>query len=450
MEQERVHEIHLSNLPKLQERVDQLAAKARKRGLPEPSLEIIEKGWRERKTDAMGNPLPTPRREPIARVRLIGELPRLEGGWELVAIIDHRGGPGPHGYLVRQVPWTAEQGIEVPKHYRTDDPFCDHCQTHRERSDTFVILSEAGEWKRVGRQCLSEYIADQSADQYAGWLYGLHDIPWVEYGEYEGEAKWLDTRGLLAAAALMIEHYGWASKLAERNGEVPLSTASRALDWLADESDDKPERLEQRHWDEADAAIKWVAEDLAERDDLNGYLGNLLVAASEPATHSRNVGLVVSLLPARKREIANAEREAAKAKSIAESPSDHIGQIGERLDLSLTVRRVIDIEVDSYRSRYPETLKITIMEDESGNVVVWKTTSHRLPEGATFRIRGTVKEHGEYEGIKQTVLTRCRLYCPECAKPLEFQYAHLVHYACENGHRVGSPEVLEALANALS
>ena len=47
------------------------------------------------------------------------------------------------------------------------------------------------------------------------------------------------------------------------------------------------------------------------------------------------------------------------------------------------------------------------MQDEGGNVYVWKTTSQKLEEHETYQLRGTVKSHDDYKGIPQTTLTRC-------------------------------------------
>ena len=34
---------------------------------------------------------------------------------------------------------------------------------------------------------------------------------------------------------------------------------------------------------------------------------------------------------------------------------------------------------------------------------------HNVEENEEFIVTGTIKEHAEYEGVKQTVLTRCKI-----------------------------------------
>ena len=137
---DNVYEIHKSNLWRLEERVAKLVRKAKKYGLPEPTLEIT--GESTRKVVDPVTHFDTGYTQPIVYVRLTGEVPKLEGGWSLIAIVDHRGEPKDRGWLICQIPWTVDDGIEVPENYRHDDPVCDHCKTQRYRTDTFVLQSD--------------------------------------------------------------------------------------------------------------------------------------------------------------------------------------------------------------------------------------------------------------------------------------------------------------------
>lgn len=82
-------------------------------------------------------------------------------------------------------------------------------------------------------------------------------------------------------------------------------------------------------------------------------------------------------------------------------PSQFIGNIGDRLELTITVTKNIPLENQYGKSNFH------IMEDADQNVFVWTTASKDWPVGSNKTIRGTVKEHTTYQGIKQTILTRC-------------------------------------------
>lgn len=84
------------------------------------------------------------------------------------------------------------------------------------------------------------------------------------------------------------------------------------------------------------------------------------------------------------------------------SNSEFVGEVGDRIEETLTVTKAITLE------GYYGTSMMHIMEDESGNVYVWITKAKNYPEGKVVTLRGTVKEHKEYKGTKQTVLTRCK------------------------------------------
>lgn len=81
-------------------------------------------------------------------------------------------------------------------------------------------------------------------------------------------------------------------------------------------------------------------------------------------------------------------------------PSEFQGQIGDRLEVEITVKRAIELE-GCFGSSV-----MHIMEDENENVYVWTTAAKHWPEGGFKRIRGTVKDHRIYKNTKQTLLTR--------------------------------------------
>jgi hypothetical protein len=88
--------------------------------------------------------------------------------------------------------------------------------------------------------------------------------------------------------------------------------------------------------------------------------------------------------------------------------SEWIGRVGDTIDMVLTLRRV-----GSYETHFgfrAQTVEIFTFADQAGNALIWKTSSFpQLDEGNQYRVRGTIKEHGEYRGERQTVLTRCKV-----------------------------------------
>jgi hypothetical protein len=100
--------------------------------------------------------------------------------------------------------------------------------------------------------------------------------------------------------------------------------------------------------------------------------------------------------------------------------SQHFGQVGKRIPVTLTIERFIDIggQFGGY---------LIVLRDEHGNRGIWKTSSHiRFPgdhklvvgshrgerytlrRGETFKALATVKKHTEFRGERQTELTRVK------------------------------------------
>lgn len=84
----------------------------------------------------------------------------------------------------------------------------------------------------------------------------------------------------------------------------------------------------------------------------------------------------------------------------AESVSQYVGSIGERLELYLTVEKTFKID-----GNYPSTLHV--FHDDCGNLYTWLTSAKTWAVGTEHHIRGTVKNHSVYKGEKRTELTRC-------------------------------------------
>lgn len=92
--------------------------------------------------------------------------------------------------------------------------------------------------------------------------------------------------------------------------------------------------------------------------------------------------------------------------------SQHVGQLGKMDDLDdLTIQFVKGFE------GFYGTVWIHIMKDRSGNVVVYKGSKRLrsgpnnyldrdLVKGDTLSLRCKIKEHGERDGVKQTVVQR--------------------------------------------
>lgn len=90
--------------------------------------------------------------------------------------------------------------------------------------------------------------------------------------------------------------------------------------------------------------------------------------------------------------------------------SKHVGKIGERMIIKATYQRSGSWEQKAYVGYGTVTMYVHIFKDADGNVFTWKSQNGISMEyGEPVNLTGTVKEHVEYKGERQTVLTRCKV-----------------------------------------
>lgn len=106
-------------------------------------------------------------------------------------------------------------------------------------------------------------------------------------------------------------------------------------------------------------------------------------------------------------------KEASQKAIASRSKSQHVGNVGDRIHIKATVTGF-----HWYTTQFGD-VNIYTFTDSFNNVFVWKTSSSLdrivgnickpVLEGETVELKATVKGHDEYQGIKQTVLTRCKV-----------------------------------------
>lgn len=101
--------------------------------------------------------------------------------------------------------------------------------------------------------------------------------------------------------------------------------------------------------------------------------------------------------------------EYVKEKKLREAPkteSDYIGSVGEKITCECDY--VGRSEYYTNFTHYGETVYLYRFS-ENGNVIVWKTSKNvEFSEGKRYALTGTVKEHKEYGGNRETVIIRAK------------------------------------------
>ena len=92
-----------------------------------------------------------------------------------------------------------------------------------------------------------------------------------------------------------------------------------------------------------------------------------------------------------------------KDRKIEGLGSEYVGEVKERIEFEAEVMGVYGTE-----GFYGHT-DIVKFKDAAGNHFTWFASDYTdLVRGDRMTIKGTVKKHDDYKGIKQTILTRCK------------------------------------------
>ena len=98
-----------------------------------------------------------------------------------------------------------------------------------------------------------------------------------------------------------------------------------------------------------------------------------------------------------------------RTRAVEASPSQWIGNVGDRIDIIVKIDRSFENTWKRNPGMWSSvTSYMYLMHDEAGNIYKWSTSCY-YEEGETYHFRATVKDHVDYKGIKQTLITRATL-----------------------------------------
>lgn len=379
--------------------VDKYNRKARKLKMGEITVSIIGEEFHEVSESEFAK---------VLLVEVEGQAPVISG-WEFIATIDHSDG----GNIIRNI-----SGHDVPEEYRTANIKCDHCHTNRYRKNSYIIHNcETGEYKQIGRNCLTDYLRCTNIKNYIGWIDGLLNIiehckqGWQPDSGIWGE-KHKEVKHFLAHVCRAAELKGWVSNTRARE-EFKTSTSSRAdLSYGPCPSSIKSWR-EKNEWLElqptpesyeaAKIIIDYILQELAPKENKTEFEHNLVTLFKKEYFSPKNAGYVASAYIVHQKHLEAKLKKAEKTSILAKIADEYLGQIGSRLTVNVSVLSTKNIYTD-----YGVTT-LHSMIDQDNHMLVWFASNITLDAGQNVTLKGTVKEHREYNGQKQTVLTRCKI-----------------------------------------
>ena len=330
-------------------------------------------------------------------------------GWDLVGVIEYVNGQN----LVKQI----DDSVEIPEEYYTKSNTCDYCHCNRARVKNCILYNkQTGEFKQVGTSCLKMFTGVEDVSRYLKVLDAIKAIPVFEYCEdIPTQLRRYPLKEIIAYAVECVKHFGYTSTRDYRSTsdrvkdyyfvkELHMSPLTSYKDIDNELSSCNFNGLSQENLKKAEDIIEFVRNNL---DDKSNYYHNLKVLFSDDCIRLKDFGFVVSSVTCYNKLVG--DRDSFKAgRDHNEAKSEYVGNVGDKISID-----VIDFAcVHSMETSFG-TYRIYKFKDDKGNLYVWKTTSFVPNCKGVHTVEGIVKEHSEYRGIKETILTRCKIDKPE-------------------------------------
>ncbi len=355
-------------------------------------------------------------------------------GWSIRARVEH----GQGGNIVTGIgpkPVNPDW-YKAPAH-------CEHCKTNRFRSITYFCENESGAIRQVGRTCLHDYTGISPATA-AMWA-EVRDIlcsdmdcttrEWVE----QGHSQMYSTEMILAHACDSIRERGYVKS------SDPGSTRDQVAEKIANYAEPTAEALEEAKsimaWitsldavlrkEDEDRKAAWakakeraIADGYTEEgfDDYTSYVSSKYICSSDYASKVgdlernciplalsgyakiKHIGRLAYMPIAYKRHLEKKARDEKRETERLEAAaaSSYVGDVGQRITVKMATANL----VTSWESTYGMTF-LYKFTDEQGNIYIWYA-SRGIETRDGMTLKATVKSHNERDGVKQTVITRCK------------------------------------------
>lgn len=367
MTMESTHWIVESKLPELRAEIERLNARADKLGCTRISLTVGAS-----RDDAIGEGRFVRRIE----VTVSGKAPRVNG-WELVAKLERADDTN----IIFTVP-----SHTLPERFFNAPPDCEHCGLSRQRVLTYVLRHENGDYKQVGSTCLADFLGNSDPHVIAAWaeiIESAIDATADCENEIDGGAHlshYIDLESYLISVARSIREHGWMSN-AKAQELCKVATYLDALDTMREHSDD------------CDIATTRAAVEYAKSlNTQSEFDHNLRTIAESNSVKFRHLPFAACIVNSYLRH--ESERKAAGSTA-------HVGEIGKKLTAIATLIECRNLGTTQWGQSY-----LLKFHNERQNLIVWFTS--KSLELGTYTVSATVKEHSEFRGVKQTVITRAK------------------------------------------
>lgn len=406
----KIFSVPVQNLSTLQEKINTLNKKALKLKCSPITITVIDYVDIETKkysSFTIEGSLEQPKSIRYANLTINGNSPVING-YRFIATIDHLDG---NGNMIRSIP-----SITIPEQYRTVSAICEHCNHNRYRKDTYLVQHEDGHIKQIGKSCLKDFLGHSSPEHIAKYAELLFEV--VASAEDDRlcgrNTKYLEHVSFLHCVAFFAQKYGYVSKsyaskqLLEK--EIILqTTVDRAIDSMFPDryTEEKGNIIEKGDITQdienyVTSALDWIS---SANTNYNDYMNNLQAIAKVEYLEWRHINTAGSLMQAYYKHLEKQNENEQKKKEVDKLPeSQYIASIGDKIQVHAKVLNIVPVD-----GMYGTTYLHVMIDPDNGNQFTWFCSGTVLEKEITYNLKCTVKKHEMYNGIKKTVLTRCRI-----------------------------------------
>lgn len=350
-------------------------------------------------------------------------------GWELIALTDD---VGQDKNRVRLLSSTKEDYslINMISKFHDEPLACEHCNTNRRRKHTaWVRNTETGEFKQLGLECLKLYTGGLSASQAAMYSTLFDHVD--ELSDYEDRIRsysgtytpLFPIEEIVSCAQALIDLTGFKSRSSVQDGYNQVATADEILDVLEYRRGTATSaqlgyisKLKSQYTDFANS-LQDPNYKINDTDDCIEHLRKRPEFPTAFETTLRQIflteyvsesdfGIIAAGVNTWNKYKIRLEKEQKQNEIAENSTSIYIGNKGDTIEVEIADAKYITCFDSLFGTSF-----LYKFHDECGNELAW-WSSRQISNidcwvGKTMRC--SVKSHDEYKGIKQTVVTRCKL-----------------------------------------
>lgn len=306
------------------------------------------------------------------------------------------------------------EDIEIPDYYYTCSAnHCDHCNIDRYRKDTYIIYNNVTkEYKQVGSSCLKDFLGYDISGMFS--MYDVFNDVIDEIEDYDiNDPRYRSTLEyekfniffMLSRIIYEIDTNGYVSVKQAESEFNKISTKAQIQSMLIDYHNSNNvknifnPKMELNTMDKAKDIVSYFKNDISNNPNKYkaDYWKTIDTILTDEFVTFNEIGYIAALPMIYFKDM--------EKKNSIDNVSNYIGTIGDK---------VKNMQLNYFNKFSFETIygimKIYMFKDSNGNILVWKTnTTLDIELNKVYSVSFTIKEHSEYNGIKQTSIIRAKI-----------------------------------------